>query len=100
MNVKVTEQNGQTTIAVEGMLDSSSASQFQEVVNQQLEKKDLDLVVEMSELTYTSSQGIRTILTLIKAMLARNGKLVFRNIKPAVKEVLDMAGISQAMVIE
>lgn len=100
MNVKVTEQNGQTTIAVEGMLDSTSASKFQEVVNQQLEKKNLDLVIEMSEMTYTSSQGIRTILTLIKTMLARNEKLVFRNIKPAVKEVLDMAGISQAMVIE
>lgn len=100
MNVKVTEQNGLTTVTLEGMLDSTSAPKFHEIVNKLLEKEDLNLVVEMSGLTYTSSQGIRTILTLIKAMLSRNGKLVFRNIRPAVKEVLDMAGISQAMVIE
>lgn len=100
MNVKVTEINGQTTIMVDGMLDSSSSAQFQEVVTKQLEKENLDIVVDLQKLTYTSSQGLRTILTLIKAVMARQGKLVFRNICPAVREVLDMAGISQAMVIE
>jgi len=100
MKTTVTENNGQTTIALDGMLDSSSASQFQEIVNEQLNKENLNLAIDMSELTYTSSQGLRTILTLIKTMMSRQGKLVFRNIKPAVKEVLDMAGISQAMVIE
>lgn len=100
MNVKVTEQNGQTTIAVDGMLDSESSAKFQKVVAQQIEKENLDIVVDLQKLTYTSSQGLRTILTLIKAVMARQGKLVFRNICPAVREVLDMAGISQAMVIE
>jgi len=100
MKTTVTENNGQTTIALDGMLDSSSSAQFQEIVNQHLEKENIDIVIDLSELTYTSSQGIRAILTLIKTVMSRHGKLVFRNIKPAVKEVLDMAGISQAMVIE
>lgn len=100
MKITVTENNGQANIALEGMLDSSSATQFQEAVNKQLEKEKIDIVLDFSELTYTSSQGLRTILTLIKTVMSRNGRLVFRNIKPAVKEILDMAGISQAMVIE
>ena len=100
MTLKTTENNGRTTTTLDGMLDSSSAPQFQDAINQLLEKDVLDIVVDLADLTYTSSQGIRTILTLIKAMMARNGKLVFRNIRPAVREVLDMAGISQAMTIE
>lgn len=100
MNIKVTEQGGQTTIALVGMLESSSAPHFQEVVDQQLAKDKIDIVVDMTDLEYTSSQGLRIILTLIKTVITKNGKLVFKNIRPAVKEILDMAGISQAMVIE
>lgn len=100
MKITVTEKNAQTTIALEGMLDSSSAARFQEIVNQQLVKENINLVIDLAELMYTSSQGLRTILTLIKTVMSKNGKLVFRNIQPAVQEVLDMAGISQAMVVE
>lgn len=99
MNIKVTEQGSQTSIILNGMLDSSSAASFQEVVDQQLAKEKIDLVVDMTDLAYTSSQGLRIILTLIKTVMQKNGKLVFQNIRPAVREVLDMAGISQAMNI-
>lgn len=100
MNITVTENNGQTSIALDGMLDSSSVSRFQEVANQQLAKDNLDIVLDLTDLAYTSSQGIRTFLTMMKTVSTRKGKLVFRNIQPDVMEVLDMSGISQAMVIE
>jgi len=100
MNIKTTTQGAQTIIALEGMLDSTTAPQFQEVLETQLAKEPIDIVMDMSALTYTSSQGIRLILTLIKRVMASQGKLLFRNIRPAVREVLDMAGISQAMTIE
>ena len=102
MKIDVTKQDGKTIISLDGMLDSSSAPQFHEVVDQTLQSDDsnLDIVLDLSNMTYTSSQGIRTILTLMKAMMARQGSLVFRGIQPAVREVFDMSGISQAMVIE
>jgi len=97
-NTKIS--GGQTLMTIEGMLDSTSAPQFQERVTELLKDDNLDLIVDLAELTYTSSQGIRTILSLIKTMKQRNARLIFRNICPAVREVLDMAGISQAMTIE
>jgi len=100
MTIKTTTQDNRTTIALEGMLDSTSAAQFQEAVEEQLAKEPIDIIMDMSGLTYTSSQGLRIILTLIKRVMSAQGKLVFRNIRPAVREVLDMAGISQAMTIE
>ena len=102
MKINVTQQDNQIIIGLEGMLDSSSAAHFQDVVNETLESATtpLNIVLDLSNLAYTSSQGIRTILTLMKTVMARQGKLIFRNIQPTVREVFDMSGISQAMVIE
>ena len=115
MKVNVTTTAGQTVIALDGMLDSASTPQFLEVINQILQpvpgpefvegeptegQTPLNLVLDLTALSYTSSQGIRGILTLMKAVIARQGRLVFRGIQPPVREVFDMCGISQAMVIE
>jgi len=100
MIINETKNASQTIITLNGMLDSTSAPQFQEIVDHLLKNETIDVVIDMTDLTYTSSQGLRIILTLIKAVIARNGKLIFRNIRPAVREVFDMAGISQAMNIE
>lgn len=100
MKISVTEKNNQTIITLDGMLDSSTAPGFQEVVAEQLEKSELNLVIDLAGLEYTSSQGVRTFLTLIKSVSARKGILVFRNIQPSVREVFEMSGLAQAMTIE
>lgn len=100
MNINTVTTDGVTTVTLEGMLDSTSASKFQEAVSALLEKENMNLVFDMGGLEYTSSQGIRTFLTLLKTAAVRGGKLVFRNIRPAVKEVFDMSGLSQLMTIE
>ena len=100
MEIKVTEKDNQTIIALNGMLDSSSAADFQNVANQQLEKENMNLVLDLEKLEYTSSQGIRTFLTLMKMAVSKQGKLVFRHIQPAVKEVFDISGLTDAMTIE
>jgi len=100
MEIKVTEKDNQTIIALNGMLDSTSAPAFQDVVNKQMEKEQMNLVLDLEQLAYTSSQGIRTFLTLLKAAASKQGKLVFRHIQPAVLEVFDMSGLTQAMTIE
>ncbi len=100
MKINVAEKDSQCIIALDGMLDSSTAPQFQEVVARQLEKNNSNLVIDLEKLSYTSSQGIRTFLTLIKTFSANNGNLVFRNIQPSVREVFDMSGLLQAMKVE
>lgn len=98
--LSINEENGQTTITPGGMLDTSSSPEFQDRIAAVLGKENPDIIMEMSELEYISSQGIRCILSLIKTVMANNGKLVFRRIKPAVKEIFDISGLSQAMTIE
>jgi len=99
MIITVTEKDGLTRLAINGMLDSSSAPQLQNRTESILDRENINLLVDMTDMDYISSQGIRAILTLIKAVTVKKGNLQFTGIKPEVMEILDMSGISEAMTI-
>ncbi len=88
------------TIYLNGMLDSSSAQDFQIVADEMLAGDAKDIVLDLSEMQYTSSQGLRIILSLQKGIAAKNGRLTLRGVQPAVKEVFDMTGFSSILTIE
>lgn len=88
------------TICLNGMLDSSSAQDFQTVADEMLAGDAKDIVLDLSGMQYTSSQGLRIILSLQKGITAKNGKLTLKGVQPAVKEVFDMTGFSSILTIE
>lgn len=98
MTVTITTENGQTVLAVNGMLDTSSAPEFWNQVSPVIEQND-NIIVDLADLIYISSQGIRTLLTLIKTVMSKEGTLKFKRIRPAVMEILDMSGISEVMTV-
>lgn len=55
-----------------------------------------DVVLDMEELTYISSSGLRAILVMNRAV-GRDNKLSVVNAKGSVKEVLDMSGFSDIL---
>jgi len=99
MKFKVKEQDGQTVVFLDGMLDTTSAPEFKELIDKLLEKDYLDLRMDLTGMNYISSVGIRAILTLIKKMVQRNQKLVFCGIAPAVKGIFDLSGLTEIITI-
>ena len=57
------------------------------------------LVLDMTDLLYISSAGLRVILTAQKIM-ARQGEMILRNLKPEVYEVFEMTGFVDFLTIE
>lgn len=93
-------ENGQTTIQLNGMLDSNNASQLEEAVNKVSDNDIKNVCIDLQNLEYTSSKGLRIILSLQKRLDAKNGKLVLKNIQPAVKEVFEVTGFTDFMDIQ
>jgi len=58
-----------------------------------------DLTIDLAELEYISSAGLRTLLKLQKKM-DRQGAMRIKNIRENVREVLDMTGFSDFLTIE
>lgn len=100
MKINLTENESRSVVSLDGMLDTASSAEFQQYVDDLMQKGKRDIVIDCTDMIYVSSQGIRALLTLIKKAMAQNISLTFRGIRPAVEEILDMSGISEAMVME
>ena len=76
--------NGTTTeLIIQGWMDTQSAPQLGEEVNKLGDETEL-LVLNMKELEYTSSAGIRMIVAAYKKM---KGALVLKHLSPEINEI-------------
>ena len=99
MEVIINKQEEKTLVELKGRIDTTNADQFQQEVSPLMEGDQPDIDIDCSEMTYTSSQGLRTFLLLQKSVNARGGKMVLHNMNPMVKEVFDITGFSNIITI-
>lgn len=99
MDIKITRQENKTMVVLNGRIDTSNADQFQQDVAPLMEGENPDIDIDCTDMSYTSSQGLRIFLMLQKSVMARKGKLVMRNMNPQVKEVFDITGFSNIITI-
>ena len=99
MDIKITQQENKTIVVLNGKIDTSNADQFQQDVAPLMEGENPDIEIDCTDMSYTSSQGLRIFLMLQKSVMARGGKMVMRNMNPQVKEVFDITGFSNIITI-
>ena len=99
MIVTINEQDKKTYVTLDGRIDSTNASQFQDDLAPLMEGEHPDIDIDCTKMTYTSSQGLRVFLLLQKSVVSRDGKMVLRNMNPRVKEVFDITGFSNIITI-
>ena len=78
------------TIYLKGSLDTETVSTFDQELDTVLESPLKVLVLDLSELKYLSSAGIRSMFRAQKSMKARAGKALIVNPQPAVQKVFDI----------
>ena len=99
MDITINKLEQKTYVVLDGRVDSTNADQFQKDVAPLMEGENLDIDIDCTNMTYTSSQGLRVFLLLQKSLMSRNGKMVLRNMNPRVKEVFDITVFSNIITI-
>lgn len=99
MDIIINDEMGKTLVVLKGRIDTTNADQFQQDIAPLMEGEHPDIEIDCSEMTYTSSQGLRIFLLLQKSVNARGGKMVLRKMNPQVKEVFDITGFSNIITI-
>ncbi len=99
MDIIINNEMGKTLVVLKGRIDTTNADQFQQDIAPLMEGEHPDIEIDCSEMSYTSSQGLRIFLLLQKSVNARGGKMVLRKMNPQVKEVFDITGFSNIITI-
>ena len=73
-----------------GALNSATFMQLEQVLGSILTETPSLVVLDMQDLDYMSSAGVRVILKTRESLKKRNGKLVLMNMQPQIKKVLDI----------
>lgn len=86
------------TIQLRGRLDTTTAPQLEQELKSDLGAVNR-LTLDLGELEYISSAGLRVLLYAQKTM-NKQGSMVVRNVGPMVKEVFDLTGFSDFLDIQ
>jgi anti-sigma B factor antagonist len=98
MNITKTLENGLLTVLIDGKLDTSTTPQATAEIEADLDSAE-ELVIDMKDLKYISSVGLRLMLSLHKKMTSKGGmKLI--NVNETNMEIFDFTGFADIMNIE
>ncbi|MBT3251221.1 MAG: STAS domain-containing protein [Candidatus Marinimicrobia bacterium] len=100
LNITINEyKNSMKEVQLSGSLDSNSYQQLDNEIKNLLESAIHIIVLNMKDLEYISSAGIRVIVKTQKALKLKNGGLYFMNLKPQVKKVFEIINVLPFMQI-
>ena len=88
---------GAYVVTLTGELNGKTYPVLENKLDQLLEERPTVIVLDMAEVNYLSSAGIRVILKTKKMLTAYNGKLVFMNLQPQIKKVFEIINALPSM---
>lgn len=99
--MKITTQNNgdQVFIQVEGRIDTTNYTEFENAVNDVFKDPVSQLYLDCSGLSYISSSGLRVFLTIQKKVMGIGGKFRLFAMQPAIQEIFDISGFSSIFAI-
>ncbi len=98
MTIEIKTTAEATTIEVAGRLDTITAPMLDKTINEDI--KDVkNLILDIKDVAYVSSAGLRVLLSAQKKM-QKIGTMKVKNVCPEVMEVFEMTGFADILVIE
>ena len=82
---------------IHGSLDASSSMDLNDSITRALESDQVRLIFDLTSLDYTSSAGLRVLLSAAKEARKKGGDVRLVAPRPEVKKVFDMSGLSNIL---
>ena len=99
MEITTRRQGEASIVAIVGKLDSATAPQAQQTLEELISGGARTLAVDFSKLDYISSAGLRVLLGIAKKLKATGGALRSFGLNETVREVFDISGFSTILAV-
>jgi anti-sigma B factor antagonist len=94
MDISVQGLRRVQVVKVSGRVDSSNAPQLDQKLKELRNEGHENLVLDLSEVEYMSSAGLRAIVSALRDCKKHGGDLCLVSPSPRVAEVLELAGLT------
>jgi len=94
MQLSVEEHNNGVVVHVGGDVDTLTAPELQACLTDALSDGPQTFVIDLSNVRYISSMGLRVFLSHLKRVKANNGAMVIAGAQKLVSDVFQMSGFS------
>ena len=98
LNISKKSEDSKLYVAVEGRLDTTTAPELEESLKDELDNAS-ELVIDLKDLDYISSAGLRVLLACQKQMM-KQGKMTVTNPNDVISEIFEVTGFSDILTIE
>ncbi len=99
MEITENRMAGVLILGLSGKLDATTAKTFEDKILAEIEAGDRRLMLDLSQLDYVSSAGLRVFLVAAKRLRSRDGKIALCSLRDHVQQVFDLSGFSSILSI-
>lgn len=97
MDIQVIFKKDAVVVSPNGNMDTNAAQELDHVFRKLIKDGHVKLVADLEEMNYTSSAGLRAIISAVKQTRQRDGDLGLAGVQPEVNKVLDFAGFTSVL---
>ena len=98
MTITTNHENADLNVVLTGRLDSVTANELDNVLQKELTQDTTSLTVNLKEIDFISSKGLRVLVAAYKKLTGKPMTLVGAN--PSVLEVLRLSGLLKIFTIK
>ncbi len=98
MEIKKEKNGNELTLFVIGRLDTTTAPQLESELKQSISGAE-KLILDLKDLEYLSSAGLRVLLSAQKVM-NKQGEMIVRNVNETISEIFEVTGFVEILTIE
>lgn len=86
-------------MSVAGRVDGTNAGSFDSSLDETIGESERAIVLDLSELVYMSSAGLRSILMTAKRLQSRQANLALCSLRTEINEIFQIAGFDRILAV-
>jgi anti-sigma B factor antagonist len=99
MKITSTQQAGICIISIVGRVDSLTSDETGKFLEDQIAQGKVRLIVDLSQVDYMSSSGLRVLMNTLKSTRQQKGDLYLAGLQENIRQLLDLAGFTSIFKI-
>ena len=99
MALSIERNDGIMIAMAEGRVDGANAQEFQGALTDAIEPSDRAVVLDLGEITYISSAGLRVILLTARALRRQDAELAVCSLSASIREVFEISGFDKIIQV-